>query len=75
MKKKIALGLAALICASALTPVSAIDIGIDISVGDKPYYLHGPGYWERGVYYVWAPGHWKKRGKKRVWIHGHYKRR
>ena len=24
-----------------------------IGVGDQPYYVHGPGYWYRGAYYVW----------------------
>jgi hypothetical protein len=42
-----------------------------VEVGDRPYY-RGPGYWSRGVYYVWRPGHWARRGGQRVWIRGHY---
>jgi hypothetical protein len=42
-----------------------------VEVGDRPYY-RGPGYWSRGVYYVWRPGHWTWRHGQRVWIRGHY---
>jgi hypothetical protein len=38
-------------------------------VGDRPYYVHGGGYWVHGVYWVWIPGH---RGPHGRWIHGHY---
>src|SRR5581483_9225507 len=31
--------------------------GVAVTVYDRPYY-RGPGYWYRGVYYVWKPGHW-----------------
>ncbi len=42
-----------------------------VAVGDRPYY-RGPGYWSRGVYYVWRPGRWTWRYGQRVWIRGHY---
>jgi len=45
---------------------------VTIAVGDRPYYVRGPGYWSRGAYYVWRPGHWRYRYGQRVWIHGHY---
>ena len=43
---------------------------IDVEVGDRPYYLHGGGYWVGRTYYVWVPGHWGPH--HRHWIHGHY---
>jgi YXWGXW repeat-containing protein len=45
---------------------------VTIAVGDRPYYVRGPGYWAGGVYYVWKPGHWSYRHGQKVWIHGHY---
>ncbi len=42
-----------------------------VEVGDRPYY-RGAGYWSRGAYYVWRPGHWSSRYGRRVWIRGHY---
>jgi hypothetical protein len=42
-----------------------------VEVGDRPYY-RGAGYWRRGAYYVWRPGHWTYRYGRRVWIRGHY---
>ena len=47
-------------------------ITINVEVGDRPYYVHGPGYWVGRVYYVWVPGHWARRHHHRVWIHGYY---
>lgn len=72
MKKSILLCVA-LICLSGFLPPDANALSFSISLGDQPYYVHGPGYWAHGVYYVWVPGHWKKRGRGRVWIHGHYR--
>ena len=70
--KKLALLLATLFCLSSFGTI-ANAIGISIDVGDRPYYVHGPGYWYRGAYYVWIPGHWDGwRHGHRVWIHGHY---
>jgi hypothetical protein len=68
MKKKLILLLAVLLGVSATAPA----ITINVEVGDRPYYLHGPSYWAGGVYYVWVPGHWIRRHHHRVWIHGHY---
>ena len=38
----------------------------------RPYYVHGPSYYSRGVRYRWVGGHWVHRGNQRVWVHGHY---
>jgi predicted membrane channel-forming protein YqfA (hemolysin III family) len=68
--KKLALLFAVLLGVSSI----ANAISINISVGDQPYYIHGPGYWYGGVYYVWIPGHWDGwRHGHRIWIHGHYR--
>jgi hypothetical protein len=70
--KKLALLLAAVFCMSGLS-TTADAIAISIGVGDQPYYVHGPGYWAGGAYYVWIPGHycgWHHH--HRVWCHGHY---
>jgi len=45
---------------------------VTIAVGDRPYYVRGPGYYVGRTYYVWKPGHWATRHGQRVWIHGHY---
>ena len=45
---------------------------VSIAVGDRPYYVRGPGYYAGRAYYVWRPGHWAWRHHQRVWIHGHY---
>jgi len=45
---------------------------VTIDVGDRPYYVHGPGYYVGRTYYVWRPGHWSYRHGRKVWIHGHY---
>jgi hypothetical protein len=65
MKKILLLLFAITVTTSGI--VRALSFSID--VGDRPYYLHGPGYWVRGVYWVWVPGHRNRHG---VWIHGHY---
>jgi len=43
---------------------------VSVEVGDRPYYVRGPGYYVGRTYYVWRPGHWSRRGH--VWIHCHY---
>ena len=58
MRKKLALLFAVLLGASGIVSTTANAISLNIEVGDRPYYLHGPGYWSGGVYYVWVPGHW-----------------
>jgi hypothetical protein len=45
---------------------------VAVEVGDRPYYIHGPGYYAGRTYYVWKPGHWRVRNGQRVWVHGHY---
>ena len=45
---------------------------VTVEVGDRPYYVHGPGYYVGRTYYVWKPGHWRVRNGQRVWVHGHY---
>jgi len=72
MKYKLAVLLAALSCAGAIVPKSAEAFRIDIAVGDRPYYNHGPWYWNNGVRWYWIPGHWGWRYHHRVWIQGHY---
>jgi hypothetical protein len=45
---------------------------VTVEVGDRPYYVHGAGYYRGHTYYVWKRGHWATRNGQRVWIHGHY---
>jgi hypothetical protein len=45
---------------------------VTVEVGDRPYYVRGPGYYVGSTYYVWKPGHWSYRHGQKVWIHGHY---
>jgi hypothetical protein len=70
--KKLALLFAGLLCMSGIVS-TANAIILNIDVGDRPYYSHGPGYWYGGGYYVWVPGHWGPH--HHVWYHGHYRRR
>ena len=46
--------------------------GLRIELGDRPYYSHGPRYWEGEYEMLWIPGHWSEYGHH--WIHGHYRR-
>jgi WXXGXW repeat (2 copies) len=71
MKLKIGLFLAVL--AAMIPGANAVIVNVD--VGDRPYYLHGPGYYVGRTYYVWVPGHWRWYHHRRVWVHGHYVRR
>jgi hypothetical protein len=70
--KKLFLLIAALVTLSGILAPTASAISLNISVGDQPYYVHGPGYWSGGVYYVWIPGHYAVRHHHQVFIHGHY---
>ncbi len=45
---------------------------VTIAVGDRPYFVRGPGYWYGGRYFVWRGGRWGWRHSRRVWIHGRY---
>jgi hypothetical protein len=44
--------------------------GLSIELGDRPYYSHGPRYWDRDYEMIWVPGHWS--AHREHWIHGHY---
>ncbi|MFN2477308.1 MAG: hypothetical protein ABR526_13320 [Chthoniobacterales bacterium] len=68
MKPKFLIAL--LIVAAALVPTVANAQRFSIEIGDRPYYTHGPRYFNRGRHYVWVPGHWARH--HRVWVHGHY---
>ena len=45
---------------------------VTVEVGDRPYYVRGPGYYSGRTYYAWRSGHWATRHGRRVWIHGRY---
>ena len=76
MKRFLLISFLALICAGPLFPTTSEAVGINIELGDRPYYNHGPWYYgpHRERLY-WVPGHWARRHHHRVWIHGHYVRR
>jgi hypothetical protein len=69
--KKIVLLFLAMLGLSSLFGPSANAIGINIELGDRPYYTYGDRYWARGAYWCWVPGHWSRH--HHVWIHGHYR--
>lgn len=71
--KKLALLFAAVLGMSGIVATTVDAISLNIDIGDHPYYVHGPGYWSGGYYWVWVPGHWGPH--HRVWFHGHYARR
>lgn len=71
MKHKLAILFAALLCLGSVT-ATAQAVGFSISIGDQPYYTHGPYYWNGGVRYYWVPGRWVYRHHHRVWVHGYY---
>ena len=57
MRKKLLLFLAVLFCVSGMSmPVVNAQVNVSIGVSDRPYYVHGPGYWNGRAYYAWAPG-------------------
>jgi hypothetical protein len=56
----------------AMLPQRAEALRIDVAIGDRPYYNHGPWYWNNGARWYWIPGHWGWRYHHRVWIRGHY---
>jgi hypothetical protein len=63
--------LVAIVAASILIPAAVVEAqGISISIGDRPYYSHGPRYWAGDYEMIWVPGH-RSRVSRR-WIHGHY---
>lgn len=64
--------LAAVVAASLLSPAAVRADHIEIQVGDRPYFNHGPRYWAGEYEMVWVPGHMSRYGHH--WIHGHYVR-
>ena len=75
MKRLIALLFAVILTLGGLVP-AAKGVGVFISAGDRPYYVHGPNYYVGPTRYVWIPGHWAWRHHHhtRVWVHGYYTR-
>jgi hypothetical protein len=73
MKKKLVLLIAVLFCLSGMSVPVVDAVEVSIGVGDRPYYVHGPGYWNGPVYYVWAPGYWGWHHHHKVWHHGYYR--
>lgn len=53
-------------------PYAGYPGSVTVEVGDRPYYVHGSGYYVGRSYYVWKRGHWATRHGQRVWIHGKY---
>ena len=60
----------AMVATSILVPAAVRAQGISISIGDRPYYHHGPRYWAGDYEMIWVPGHRYHGG----WVHGHYAR-
>src|SRR5260370_5460743 len=75
MKRYLLIMLSALFCAGAFTPTTTKAADVFIETGDRPYYSHGPWYWNHGYRWYWRSGHWGWRYGQRVWIHRHYARR
>jgi len=73
MKRVISLLFAVILTLSGIAS-TANAVGVFISTGDRPYYVHGPSYYVGPTRYVWVPGHWAWRHHHmtRVWVHGHY---
>ena len=64
--------LVAIVVASILLPAAVRAQGIQIEIGDRPFYHHGPRYWAGDYEMIWVPGHMSTYGHQ--WIHGHYVR-
>ena len=63
--------IAALIAVSAILPAAVVQAqSLSISIGDRPYYRHGPRYWAGDYEMIWVPGH--REGRR--WVHGRYVR-
>jgi hypothetical protein len=62
--------LVAIIVTSILLPAAVRAQSIEIQIGDRPFYNHGPRYWAGDSEMVWVPGHMSRSGH--YWIHGHY---
>jgi hypothetical protein len=64
--------LVAIVVASILLPAAVRAQGIQIEIGDRPFYHHGPRYWAGDYEMIWVSGHMSTYGHH--WIHGHYVR-
>jgi hypothetical protein len=64
--------LVAIIALSFIFPAAIQAQSFHIELGDRPYYSHGPTYWDNDWEMVWVQGHWSEYGHH--WIHGHYVR-
>jgi hypothetical protein len=73
MKRLFALFFAVLLTLGGFAS-TANAVAFSVSVGDRPYYAHGPYYYVGPTRYVWVPGHWTWRHHHhvRVWVHGYY---
>jgi len=69
-KQLIAALASAVIGAGMWVQPSPGQIGITISIGDRPYY-YGPSYWDAGYEWFWVSGY-ERHGH---WVHGHYEKR
>jgi hypothetical protein len=72
MIKKTVLLVALIVASLTFGTALTANAGIHIELGDRPYYSHGPRYWEGDYEMIWVPGHWSEYGHH--WIHGHYRR-
>jgi hypothetical protein len=75
MKRYLLIMLGAFFCAGAFTPTTTKAAGVFIETGDRPYYSHGPWYWNHGYRWYWRPGHWDGVTAKESGYTGHYARR
>jgi hypothetical protein len=73
MNKKLMIVFAVLFSLGGISAPPANAIDISIGVGDRPYYVHGPGYWNGPAYYVWVPGYWERHHHHKRWHHGYYR--
>jgi hypothetical protein len=58
----------ALVATTILLPAAARAAGLEIQIGDRPFYNHGPRYWAGDTEMVWVPGHMSRHH----WVHGQY---
>jgi hypothetical protein len=69
--KQLIAGVAAAVIATGMwAQPSAGEIGISISIGDRPYY-EGASYWDAGYEWIWVPGY----DHDHHWVHGRYEKR
>jgi hypothetical protein len=68
---KAKLWLVAITAASIILPTALRAQTINVEVGDRPYYTHGPHYWVQDYEMIWVPGHWDEH---HYWVHGLYRR-